>query len=124
MSAAVSLDLSHIQNASSTPSYQSPTSNEMNVDDAQAFSQMLTDESLETGSLGDEVMKQFMHISQNLQQYKNDANNSIKQATLSPDPKNILQMMHKVNDYSEQLTIGARLVGKVSSAADQLTKLQ
>lgn len=92
--------------------------------DAQDFNEMLADDSLSPGSLGDQVMKQFTTMTNSMQQYKNKANLAIQQAGNSPDPKNILQMMHKVNDYSEQVVVASRLITKLSSAADQLTKLQ
>lgn len=92
--------------------------------DAESFTQMLGDENLVQGSLGDQVIQQFTTMTNSMQQYKNKANESITTAVNSPDPKNILQMMHRVNDYSEQMIIGSRLITKLSSAADQLTKLQ
>jgi hypothetical protein len=119
------LSFSHIQQneANNEKDYNS-LSTEDNQADAQEFQDMMASDTLSTGSLGERMMGQFTHITNNMQQFKNKANEAIVKATNSPDPKNILQMMHRVNDYSEQMIIGSRLVTKLSSAADQLTKLQ
>jgi hypothetical protein len=85
---------------------------------------MLSSDTLTSGSLGDRMINQFTNITNQMQQFRNNANQAIMNATNNPDPKNILQMMHRVNDYSEQMIIGSRLITKLSSAADQLTKLQ
>lgn len=126
MNSNVSADLSfsHIQeNQSSEKDYNS-LSTEDNQADAEEFQSMLASDTLSTGSLGSRMIDQFTHITNQMQQLKNKANVSIMHAANNPDPKNILQMMHRVNDYSEQMIIGSRLVTKLSSAADQLTKLQ
>jgi Type III secretion basal body protein I, YscI, HrpB, PscI len=129
MNSTVSNDLSFSQvqqneSAQTNEKDYNSLSTEDNQADAQEFQEMMASDTLSTGSLGDRMINQFTHITNQMQQFKTKANDAIMTATNNPDPKNILQMMHRVNDYSEQMIIGSRLVTKLSSAADQLTKLQ
>jgi Type III secretion basal body protein I, YscI, HrpB, PscI len=126
MNSTVSADLSfsHVEQSENSQKDYNSLSTEDNQSDAQAFQEMMSSDTLTTGSLGDRMINQFTHMTNQMQQFKNKANDAIINATNNPDPKNILQMMHRVNDYSEQVIIGSRLVTKLSSAADQLTKLQ
>jgi hypothetical protein len=118
------LSFSHIEQNDQTSKDYNSLSTEDNQADAEEFQAMLSSDTLTSGSLGDRMINQFTNITNQMQQFRNNANQAIMNATNNPDPKNILQMMHRVNDYSEQMIIGSRLITKLSSAADQLTKLQ
>lgn len=95
-----------------------------NLQDQQSFEELLSSDTLGNGSLGSNIMQSFMHATNNVQYYKNAANTAIKKASLNPQMDNILNMMHKMHDYTKETTITARVVNKVTQSVDQLTKLQ
>lgn len=103
----------------------SSSSNETaNFQDQQSFEELLTQDTLSDGSLGSNIMQNFMNVTNNVQYYKNAANTAIKKASMSPDMDNILKMMHKMHDYSKETTVTARVINKFTQSVDQLTKLQ
>jgi Type III secretion basal body protein I, YscI, HrpB, PscI len=95
-----------------------------NIQDQQAFEEMLTSDTIPEGSLGGKIMNGFMQVSNNMQYYKNAANASIKKASTNPELQNILDMMHRMHTNSKEVTITSRLVNKFVQSTDQLTKLQ
>jgi len=101
-----------------------PTQENTNFQDQQSFEELLGSETLKDGSLGSQIMQGFMHVTNNMQYYKNSANTAIKKASMSPDVENIMQMMQKMHEYNKETTISARVLNKVTQGLDQLTKLQ
>jgi hypothetical protein len=97
---------------------------ENNLQDQQAFEELLGKDTLEEGSLGSKIGQTFLHATNNVQYYKNAANTAIKKASLNPQMDNILKMMYKMHDYTKESTIVARVLNKTTQSIDQLTKLQ
>lgn len=113
-------EFSQTQNSSSAYGSAQDT----NVQDQQTFEELLQNETLSDGSLGSNIMKNFMNATNNVQYYKNAANTAIKKASTNPVMDNILAMMHKMHEYSKETTVTARVINKFTQAVDQLTKLQ
>lgn len=107
--------------ASSSSSYTNDTST---LQDQQSFEELLSSDTLSDGSLGSNIMQSFMHVTNNVQYFKNQANTAIKKASMNPAMDNILKMMHKMHDYSKETTVTARVINKFTQSVDQLTKLQ
>jgi hypothetical protein len=102
------------------------SSRQENVDiqDQQSFEELLTQDTLSDGSLGGNIMQGFMHVTNNVQYYKNSANTAIKKASMNPEIENIMKMMTKMHEYSKEVTVSSRVLNKATQAVDQLTKLQ
>jgi thiaminase len=121
--------LDDVNDFSDTSSVFSDTSSvssteSVNTQDQQSFEDLLSNDKLQDGSLGSNIMQSFMNVTNNVQYFKNQANTAIKKASLNPDMDNILKMMHKMHDYSKETTVTARVINKFTQAVDQLTKLQ
>lgn len=114
-------DVNEFSTESSTSTSQ-PLPN--NFQDQQSFEELLGNNTLSDGSLGSNIMQSFMQVTNNVQYFKNKANTAIKKASLNPDMQHILQMMHKMHDYTKETTITARVINKFTQSIDQLTKLQ
>ena len=95
-----------------------------NLQDQQSFEELLANDTLPEGSLGNNIMQTFMQVTNNVQYYKNQANTALKTASLNPDMDNILKMMHKMHNYTKETTITARVINKMTQSVEQLTKLQ
>jgi hypothetical protein len=103
----------------------SSSSNESaNLQDQQSFEDLLSNDTLNDGSLGSNIMQSFMNVTNNVQYFKNEANTAIKKASINPDMDNILKMMHNMHNYSKETTVTARVINKFTQSVDQLTKLQ
>jgi F0F1-type ATP synthase delta subunit len=117
-----SLSINDVNNFDAKSNSLEPLEN--NLQDQQSFEELLSKDTLDNGSLGSNIMQTFMNATNNVQYYKNSANTAIKKASLNPKMDNILNMMHKMHDYTKETTITARVVSKVTQSVDQLTKLQ
>jgi hypothetical protein len=102
----------------------SSSQEKVDFQDQQSFEDLLTQDTLSDGSVGGNIMQGFMHVTNNVQYYKNSANTAIKKASMNPEVENIMKMMHKMHEYSKEVTISSRVVNKGTQAIDQLTKLQ
>ena len=96
----------------------------VNFQDQQSFEELLTQDTLSDGSLGSNIMQGFMHVTNNVQYYKNSANTAIKKASMNPEVENIMKMMQKMHEYNKEVTVSSRVLNKGTQAIDQLTKLQ
>ena len=92
--------------------------------DQQSFEELLTQDTLSDGSLGNNIMQGFMHVTNNVQYYKNAANTAVKKASMNPEVENIMKMMQKMHEYNKEVTVSSRVLNKGTQAIDQLTKLQ
>jgi len=119
MSIKVNQDVNSFEETKNSSSPQ-----DSNLQDQQSFEELLANDTLPEGSLGNNIMQTFMQVTNNVQYYKNQANTALKKASLNPDVDNILKMMHKMHDYTKETTITARVISKVTQSVDQLTKLQ
>lgn len=108
------------QDMNTSSSYQES----VDFQDQQSFEELLTQDTLSDGSLGSNIMQGFMHVTNNIQYYKNAANTAVKKASMNPEVENIMKMMQKMHEYNKEATVSARVLNKSTQAIDQLTKLQ
>ena len=113
-----------VNNFSEDVSTSSSFQENVDFQDQQSFEELLTQDTLSDGSLGGNIMQSFMHVTNNVQYYKNAANTAAKKASMNPEVENIMKMMQKMHKYNKEVTVSSRVLNKSTQAIDQLTKLQ